>query len=121
MCCVWHALIQAFSHSSETCTQFCERHGVALSTFDRWRSLLRQESPAQAVSNTVPSPPGAQFVEIAEEDKPVTAATHGGIWDGSSHLPVARHFDDASGVICSVTTSSENMLPCRDCSVSTVP
>ena len=75
----WRALIRAFSRSSETRTQFCEHHGVALSTFDRWRSLLLHESSARAVPNTVPSDPGALFVEIAEEDKPVTAVSEG--WD----------------------------------------
>ncbi|MHB8409120.1 MAG: IS66 family insertion sequence element accessory protein TnpA [Acidiferrobacterales bacterium] len=73
----WRALIRAFSRSSETRTQFCEHQGLALSTFDRWRSLLRQESPARAVPNTVL--PGALFVEIAEEDKPVTTVSEG--WD----------------------------------------
>ena len=75
----WRALIRAFSRSSETRTQFCEHQGLALSTFDRWRSLLRQESSARAVPNTVPSNPGALFVELAEEDKPVTTVSEG--WD----------------------------------------
>ena len=73
----WRALMAQFSRSRETRTQFCERHGLALSTFDRWRSLLRQEPTA--VSQTTPSPPGALFVEIDEEDKPVTAVSEG--WD----------------------------------------
>lgn len=70
----WRALMRVFSRSSETRTRFCERHGVALSTFDWWRSRLRREASARAVSNTAPSRPGALFVELAEEDKPVVAA-----------------------------------------------
>ena len=50
----WRALIVKFSRSGETRTQFCERHGLALSTFDRWRNLLREEPTA--VSQTLPSP-----------------------------------------------------------------
>ncbi|MHB8564975.1 MAG: IS66 family insertion sequence element accessory protein TnpA [Acidiferrobacteraceae bacterium] len=42
----WRALIRAFSQSSETRTQFCERHGVAFGTFAWRRSRLRHESTA---------------------------------------------------------------------------
>lgn len=69
----WRALIREFSRSGETRTRFCERHGVALSTFDRWRSLLRRE-PA-APSQTMPSAAGALFVELAGEGKPPAAAS----------------------------------------------
>ncbi|MHB1528606.1 MAG: IS66 family insertion sequence element accessory protein TnpA [Acidiferrobacteraceae bacterium] len=75
----WRALIRAFSQSSETRTQFCERHGVALSTFAWWRSRLRRESSARAVSNTMPSHPGALFVELAQAEPPV--ATVSARWD----------------------------------------
>ncbi len=36
----WRALIRAFSRSGETRTQFCERHGVALSTLSTSRLCL---------------------------------------------------------------------------------
>ena len=73
----WRALMAKFSRSRETRTQFCERHGLALSTFDRWRSLLRQEPTA--VSQTPPSPPGTLFVELADGDKPVVSPS--AAWD----------------------------------------
>lgn len=73
----WRALIRAFSQSSETRAQFCERHGVALSTFAWWRSRLRHESTA--VSETPPAPASALFVELAQAEPPVaTVSAH---WD----------------------------------------
>ena len=66
----WRALIQGFSRSGVTRSQFCTRHGVALSTFDWWRSRLRRESTARSVSNTPPTPANALFVELAQADKP---------------------------------------------------
>jgi hypothetical protein len=69
----WRTLMRAFSHSGETRTQFCERHGVALSTFAWWRSHLRHESTA--VSATTPAPASALFVELAQADKPVAAVS----------------------------------------------
>lgn len=73
----WRALMRAFSHSGETRTQFCERHGVALSTFAWWRSHLRHESVA--VPQTTPAPASALFVELAPEDNP--AAADSARWD----------------------------------------
>lgn len=75
----WHTLMQAFSHSGVTRSQFCTRHGVALSTFDWWRSRLRRESTARSESNTLPAPASALFVELAQEDKP--AAVISANWD----------------------------------------
>lgn len=73
----WRALMRAFSHSGETRTQFCERHGVALSTFAWWRSHLRHESTA--VSDSTPSPASALFVELAQEEQPIVTASAS--WD----------------------------------------
>ena len=67
----WRALMRAFSQSGETRAQFCERHGLSLSTFAWWRSHLRRESTA--VPETIPSTASALFVELAQEDKPVAA------------------------------------------------
>ena len=75
----WRALMRDFSQRGETRAQFCERHGLTLSTFAWWRSHLRRESAA--VSNTTPTQTGALFVELAPDDdaKPIAAvATH---WD----------------------------------------
>ncbi len=75
----WRALIQAFSHSGVTRSQFCTRHGVALSTFDWWRRRLRRASATRPEPNTPPSPAKALFVEVAQEDKPM--ATVSARWD----------------------------------------
>lgn len=75
----WRALIQAFSHSNETRTQFCQAHGLALSTFDWWRSRLRRESITRSVSNTPPTPANALFVELAQEEQPMVSASAS--WD----------------------------------------
>lgn len=68
----WCALMRDFAQGGETRTQFCERHGLTLSTFAWWRSHLRRESAA--VSNTTPTQTGALFVELAPDDKSITAA-----------------------------------------------
>jgi hypothetical protein len=75
----WRALMRAFARSGLKRTQFCERHGLALSTFAWWQSRLRRESATRAVSEATPSPVGALFVELAQEDKPVAAASAN--WD----------------------------------------
>jgi len=66
----WRALMRAFSQSGETRAQFCDRHGLSLSTFAWWRSHLRHE--LTAASDATPSTVSALFVELAQEDKPVT-------------------------------------------------
>ena len=68
----WRALMRDFAQRGETRAQFCKRHGLTLSTFAWWRSHLRRESAA--VSNTIPTPAGALFVELAPDDKSITAA-----------------------------------------------
>lgn len=71
----WRTLMQAFSRSGVTRAQFCTRHGVALSTFDWWRSRLRRESATRSESNPPPTPANALFVELAQEDKPVAVVS----------------------------------------------
>jgi len=75
----WRALMQAFSRSGVTRSQFCTRHGVALSTFDWWRSRLRRESATRSESNTPPTPASALFVELAQEAKPIAVVSAN--WD----------------------------------------
>ena len=74
----WRALIRAFSRGDVTRKQFCDRHGVALSTFDWWRSRLRREL-SQTAPGITPSQPSALFVELARDAKPVSAASPS--WD----------------------------------------
>ena len=75
----WHTLMQAFSRSGVTRSQFCTRHGLALSTFDWWRSRLRRESATRPESNPPPTPANALFVELAQEAKPVAVVSAN--WD----------------------------------------
>lgn len=75
----WRALIQAFSHSNATRAQFCAAHGLALSTFDRWYHHLRQETPACVPTPASSAEANALFVELAEEEKPITAVASA--WD----------------------------------------
>ncbi len=76
----WRALMRGFSQGGETRTQFCRRHGVALSTFDWWRRRLRSEPTPRAVANTTPpQEAGVLFVELTREQQPVAAVSAG--WD----------------------------------------
>lgn len=75
----WRALIQTFSHNGETRAQFCEVHGLALSTFDRWYHHLRQEPPACTPTPASSAEANALFVELAREEKPIVAASAS--WD----------------------------------------
>jgi transposase-like protein len=63
----WRALMGLYATSAETRQQFCTRHGVALSTFDRWRQRLRQASPTGvATRSSVAAPAHALFVELEQ-------------------------------------------------------
>jgi putative transposase len=73
----WRALLRAFAQSGMTRTQFCEHHGLSLSTFAWWRSHLRRESTA--VSQTTPAPASALFVELAQAEQTVAAVSAN--WD----------------------------------------
>ncbi len=73
----WCALIREFSCSGETRAQFCERHGVALSTFGSWRSRLRHESTT--VSEAPAPPASALFIELCPQERPVAAVSES--WD----------------------------------------
>lgn len=76
----WRALLRTYARSNETRQQFCARHGVALSTFDRWRQRLRQEAATgMAVRASVPAPALALFVELAADKQPVSAEFP--VWD----------------------------------------
>lgn len=69
----WCALMRAYLRSGETRKQFCARRGLALSTFDWWRRRLREDLPVRVASrSSSPAQPSALFVELAQEEKPVT-------------------------------------------------
>lgn len=75
----WRGLMREYSRGGTTRKQFCAHHGVALSTFDWWRSRLRRESGARPLSRVTSSPPSALFVELAQDVKPVSVAASN--WD----------------------------------------
>jgi transposase-like protein len=75
----WRALIQAFLQSNETRAQFCQGHGLALSTFDRWYHHLRQETPACVPTSASSAEANALFVELAREERPMAVVSPS--WD----------------------------------------
>jgi transposase-like protein len=46
----WRELIQGWPGSGLTQAEYCERHGVSVSSFYRWRERLRQEANAGEAS-----------------------------------------------------------------------
>jgi hypothetical protein len=54
----WRELISDWEDSGLTQKRFCERHGVALSTFVRWKSRLAEESSARELA------PRAELIEL---------------------------------------------------------
>lgn len=68
----WRALFARFKQGEQTREQFCIEQGISLSSFDRWRTKLRQAPSTQAVISGEP-----MFVELTPETtSPVTSA-----WD----------------------------------------
>ena len=68
----WRALFTQFEQSEQTRDQFCSEQGISLSSFDRWRTKLRNAPSKQAVISGEP-----MFVELTPEtSSPMTAA-----WD----------------------------------------
>ena len=63
----WRVLMELYATSAETRQQFCVRHGVALSTFDRWGQRLRQDARTRAAArSSVPAATSALFVLLAD-------------------------------------------------------
>ena len=80
----WRALVRTQSRGDETRTQFCARHGVALSTFDWWRRRLRTESDAPAAPRVLPAVSGGAtplFVELAPHATPAPMAATAPSWE----------------------------------------
>ena len=70
----WRVLMELYATSAETRQQFCVRHGVALSTFDRWGQRLRQDARTRAAArSSVPAATSALFVKLAPGKQPVSA------------------------------------------------
>ena len=43
----WRDLFSRFEQSRQTRERFCAEHGLALSSFDRWRNKLRHDLPGR--------------------------------------------------------------------------
>ena len=58
----WRALFDHFERSGQTQEQFCAEQDLGLSTFSRWRQLLREKVPVpQALESD------ALFVELPQQ------------------------------------------------------
>ena len=58
----WRDLFHRFEQSGQTREEFCAEHGLALSSFSRWRKRLRDDSHAVA-----PNTEDSMFVELASQ------------------------------------------------------
>lgn len=68
----WRELFDRFEDSAQTRERFCREQGIALSSFDRWRTKLREHPPTQPKISANPV-----FVELSSDTPtPVTPA-----WD----------------------------------------
>ena len=67
----WAEILRRFESSGLTVRAFCRRHGLSLSSFQRWRSRLGSASPAEFVelvpttAATPAVPTSAWWLEIA--------------------------------------------------------
>ena len=68
----WKELVEQFEREGHTRGRFCAAHGLALSTFDLWRSKLRG---VPALREEVPE---ALFVELSD---PPVSETGAGSWE----------------------------------------
>jgi transposase-like protein len=67
----WRELVQGWPRSGETQADYCRRHGIAVSTFHRWRERLRQETqPRQPVSADALQPVTLLPVRLADRPPP---------------------------------------------------
>ena len=60
----WRRLVDDYSDSTLSQRAFCARHGVALSSFTRWRRRLAGTSPPSASSDEAPSVRAEGFVPV---------------------------------------------------------
>jgi transposase-like protein len=68
----WRTLIERYERGSATLARFCEREGVAPSTFQYWRRRLREA----AASASAPSA-AARLVAVQVRQEPIAPAPTG--------------------------------------------
>ncbi len=71
----WQALMRRYEASGQSQVAFCRRHGIALSSFARWRQLLS----GGAVASQKPAPaavraPAPMFMEMPHPDVAVASS-----------------------------------------------
>jgi len=55
----WRTIVTEFEHSGLGMRTFCEQHGLAYSSFAKWRSLLKRE-------NNDPKTQPVSFIQLPE-------------------------------------------------------
>jgi len=70
----WRSLFDRFEQSGQTRDQFCQEQGVSLSSFSRWRTKLRKQTPV----TPIPSEPPL-FTELTPAVQPEELPASG--WD----------------------------------------
>ena len=68
----WRGLFSRFEQSGQTRERFCAEHGLALSSFDRWRNKLRHDLPGSEAAVGE-----ALFVELTPDAESSARST----WD----------------------------------------
>lgn len=80
----WGEVLKRFAGSGKTVGEFCEREGVAVSSFHRWRERLKDEAPAAlvpakrqaAVRKTTGRVTAMPFVDLGALGSTVGAGVH---------------------------------------------
>jgi transposase len=89
----WKALIERYERGTATQARFCEREGVAPSTFQYWRRRLREE----AASASAPSAAGRLVaVQVREEPRTATATGLRLVLPSGVGIEVRPDFDAAT-------------------------
>ena len=63
----WRGLLSEWKNSGLSQQRFCERHGLTLSTFQRWRKRLREDVDAAVDSGLPSSVPRLLPVRLLDE------------------------------------------------------
>lgn len=82
----WQTIFQEFTLSGLGSQEFCRKHGIAESSFYKWRSKLSGETPEPQADNTLSV--ANHFIEIA----PATLANKQPAQDWAVELAIGQDF-----------------------------
>ena len=82
----WQAIFKEFTLSGLGSQAFCRKHGIAKSSFYKWRSKLSDETPETQADSA--SSAANQFIEIA----PATLANETPAQDWAVELAIGKDF-----------------------------